>query len=98
MQTIDEALGKKRVICLLLAVSLLVLGTGCSKLLPQEEDSLAVPLVTPASDSAAAAKPAPAKPARKGAEPMPWYFWLLVFCAVLVFIAILVQTFSLMFG
>ena len=49
MQTIDEALGKKRVICLLLAVSLLVLGTGCSKLLPQEEDSLAVPLVTPAS-------------------------------------------------
>lgn len=53
---------------------------------------------TPAPTPAPVAKPTPAKPARKGAEPMPWYFWLLVLCAVLVFIAIVVQFFSLLLG
>lgn len=49
MHNVDETLGKKRFLCFLLGVSILVLGSGCTKLLPQEEDSLAVPLVTPAS-------------------------------------------------
>lgn len=55
-----------------------------------------VAAATPGPTPAPVAKPTPAKPARKEAEPLPWYFWLLVLCAVLVFIAIVVQFFSLL--
>lgn len=48
-----------------------------------------IPTLTPVT------KPSPARAVSKGAEPLPWYFWLLVLCAVLVFIAIVYQVFNL---
>ena len=57
----------------------------------EEPVAAAIPTPTPAP----VAKPVPAKVTSKEAEPLPWYFWLLVLCAVLVFIAIVYLVFNL---
>ena len=49
----------------------------------------------PATTSTPSPKPAPAKKPSQVAEPLPLYFWLLVACAVIVFIAIIYQFFNL---
>lgn len=38
---------------------------------------------------------APKKATDKGAEPLPWYFWALSFFAVIIFVVLLIQLFSL---
>lgn len=60
-----------------------------------QEEPVAAATPTPASTPAPAPKPAPAKKTGQVAEPLPWYFWLLVLFAVLVFIAIIYQAFNL---
>lgn len=53
---------------------------------------------TPATTPAPTPKPAPTKKPSQEAEPLPFYFWLLVLCAVIVFLAFLVQFVNLFTG